>query len=380
MITSNFNKEINTFFQDIDDRISIEVGDSKQKNFENQCKIKGWGNEVNLSARLENSKNGNLITDKDVVKWLQDNQETHLYDIVKDEKHKEGAFEIEVLLLEKPKSNIISFTLECKGIDFFYQPELTSNEIKDGHIRPENVIGSYAVYCSQEKINWEGGKLYKAGKLCHIYRPKIIDSSGKYVWGILKIKNGLLTIEIPQDFLDTALYPVLVDPTLGYDTIGGSTFNASSANAYLTSLFTSTEAGTVSMLTAHTGSSAGANSKGILHTHGDLALVTNGTGSVVAIPAGGSFAWRDSTMTPSIVGSTEYLVGMIFSAASLIKYDAGSANQGHNGTNSYTTPTTLVTPTHTTNKASAYLTYTASAVPTILTKPLVNSFGKGFVR
>ena len=53
-----------------------------------------------------------------------------------------------------------------------------SQEIKDGAIRPPEVVGSYSVYAKSNKINYVGGKEYKCGKVGHIFRPKIIDSAG----------------------------------------------------------------------------------------------------------------------------------------------------------------------------------------------------------
>jgi hypothetical protein len=54
-------------------------------------------------------------------------------------------FEIEIVLDEKPATN--AFRIEgAEDLDFFYQPELTPEENAEGAFRPENVVGSYAVY------------------------------------------------------------------------------------------------------------------------------------------------------------------------------------------------------------------------------------------
>ena len=67
-----------------------------------------------------------------------------------------------------------------------------------------------------------GGIDYKSGKAFHIYRPKIFDSNDNWVWADLHIEGEIATITIPQDFLDNAQYPVIVDPTIGYTVIGAS--------------------------------------------------------------------------------------------------------------------------------------------------------------
>jgi hypothetical protein len=70
-----------------------------------------------------------------------------------------------------------------------------------------------------------GGQNYKTGKLCHIYRPWAEDAKGQRVWCDLTIDADVMTITVPQDFLDSAAYPVLVDPTFGYTTHGASNDN-----------------------------------------------------------------------------------------------------------------------------------------------------------
>jgi len=79
--------------------------------------------------------------------------------------------------------------------------------------RPENVAGSYAVYHDMKMSfhkSQERAEKYKVGKAFHIYRPKIIDSEGKWVWEGLNIdiEKGEIIITIPQDFLDNAVYPI----------------------------------------------------------------------------------------------------------------------------------------------------------------------------
>src|SRR5262249_44580088 len=144
-------------------------------------------------------------------------------------------------------SNIVDFAIDAKNLDFFYQPSLKKETTveegltctdtqcvdKDGNIaieRPENVVGSYAAYYKDglsgdfSKI---GGKNYKTGKAFHIFRPRITDSASSTTWGELSIDpaQGKLTVTVPQDFLDKATYPIVVDPTVGYGAIGATSAN-----------------------------------------------------------------------------------------------------------------------------------------------------------
>lgn len=241
-LTDKYTIAANTFVAvpkiDPKDKIEVEIGDSKQPDFKPQVKIMRWDNEVNFSVRLKDDQiePETISANKDKIVWDKGKISANFYDI----KDGEGGFEFEVILKEKPASNKIEFTLETKGLDFFYQPELTDAEVlKDWNddlppgetietlrrkLRPENVVGSYAVYSSEKKVNFVGGKEYRAGKIGHIYRPKIIDNVGNEVWGELHIEMGILSVTIPQDFLDNAIYPIrhAAGLTFGYTSIGAS--------------------------------------------------------------------------------------------------------------------------------------------------------------
>src|SRR3990167_591565 len=186
------------------DRIEVEVGDFKSVEWQPQVKLMRWDNEVNLSVRQVSEGTPNF------------------YDV-------EEGYEFEVILTEKPATNKVRFTIETKELDFFYQPPLTQQEIDEGAVRPDDVVGSYAVYhATKGGMNDAAGKEYKVGKAFHIYRPFAYDNEGNGVWCDLNITGANLTITIPQAFLDDAVYPVIVDPTFGNTGIGASNFNMGS--------------------------------------------------------------------------------------------------------------------------------------------------------
>ena len=229
---SQHNKFLKTVKDHDQDHIEVEIGDTKQNGeFFPQHKIMRWDNEVNLSMRLIHNEENPTVShdsDTDTVHWIGEKMEAHFYNLGVSEEHPEDAQELEVVLKEKPDTNLIQFTLKDKGI--IYEPQypdlIVKRQPEDGAdpIVPENVLGSYAIYTKEHKQNFTGGKLYKAGKVGHIYRPKIIDAKGTWVWGKLNISEGILTVEIPQDFLDNAVYPVrhASGTTVGYTTIGGT--------------------------------------------------------------------------------------------------------------------------------------------------------------
>lgn len=190
-----------------------EIGDTKQPIFHPQIKIMKWDNEVNFSMRLEDNNLGsNTLVDNKVV-YDKSDKTAKFYEL-------EKGFEFEIILKEKPLKNILNFTLQHKGLDFHYQTiEPTQEEIDEDVFKPENVKGSYAVY-HNSKVN----NKYKAGKAFHIYRPFATDAKGVETWCkfLLDAKNNTATLEIPQNFLDNATYPISIDPDFGYTTAGAS--------------------------------------------------------------------------------------------------------------------------------------------------------------
>ena len=278
----SYIKNKNTYFltpkDNPKDRIEVIIGDDKQPDFYPQVKIQRWDNEVNFSARLvTNELTPTVSTQADKITWSGDKTEAHFYNIAPNEEHPEGGYEFEVILKEPPKTNVVEFTLETKGLDFFYQPELTQEEIDQGSERPENVVGSYAVYHSTKGgLNRADGMEYKTGKAFHIYRPKIIDSVGMEVWGALNVNsvNGLLTVTIPQDFLDKAVYPVkhAAGLTFGYTTKGASSTSPGVNSMYGTKYTTPSDIATVDSMSIYKDSTV----KGVIVNVGSLTIISNG--------------------------------------------------------------------------------------------------------
>ena len=111
-----------------------------------------------------------------------------------------------------------------KEIDKDFEVDVISIETHENIL--ENVKGSYAVYHQTKAGNFPD-KEYKTGKFCHIYRPLVKDADGKETWGELNIdiNKKLLTVTVDDEWLKSAVYPVIVDPTFGYTSIGASSFS-----------------------------------------------------------------------------------------------------------------------------------------------------------
>lgn len=194
----------------------VSVGDRLQIHgkFIPELYSSKWDNEVYLSFILRNVNITNEVeTFSNNTVSIKAQGITHrFYELNTTE------YEYELILDEAPSANRLVFTLDFpNGLDFFYQDVLTSDEISKGYNRPERVIGSYAVYWNKKN------KKYKTGKFCHIYRPELIDAVGTRRWANIDI-NGK-TATITGDF-SGLVFPVIVDPTIGYSTAGASSYNS----------------------------------------------------------------------------------------------------------------------------------------------------------
>jgi hypothetical protein len=128
-------------------------------------------------------------------------KQNHRFTILDD-----GNFEYDCILNKEPESNIIRINIDgADRYDFYKQPDFVSDPL---------LKGSYAVY-KKDIFVGDG-----TGKLCHIHRPLIIDAAGQKVWGDLHFDGKALNIIIPEWWLSDAVYPVVVDPIVGTNTVG----------------------------------------------------------------------------------------------------------------------------------------------------------------
>jgi len=142
--------------------------------------------------------------------------------------NEENGFEFEVELTEPPVSLSVPFSVQAKNCKFLYQGRLSRTERLMGAERFPHVEGSYAIYRNDDKFE------KSLSKLCHIYRPIAIDKNGDKYFCDIRIDS---TSQVGEDFFATVsavlpeqlenvdLYPIILDPTLGYTSIGGTEHN-----------------------------------------------------------------------------------------------------------------------------------------------------------
>jgi len=249
----------------------------------------------------------------------------------------DGGFKIDIILDKKPKTNEFCYTIDgYEDYDFFYQPELTQEDIDDGAIRPEEIVGSYAVYHKTLKNHLIGSINYKTGKVMHIPFPyiwEVDDENTRQRAENLTYTDGQLCVVAQQDFLDKANYPVRIDPTFGYTSIGGVTLNIadnlsapSSHRAFRNSFVVSpTSSGNVTQLNAALFMGSGAADtldittfinevdSGGTGIHDEIGSVERTSVSLSTTSAWFSFTYAGQ----SVSSGTDYLLGVVGDVADL---------------------------------------------------------------
>lgn len=354
-----------TTFVDIQEDIETVVGDEQQPDFLPRIKIKKWDNEVNLSVGLITDEAGEMGSFEDLVRW--DGTDIAAVFYPAHDTAESGGYEFEIHLLARPDSNIVPLSVQTKELSFHYQPF----EVMDGAERPEEILGSYAAYHVSKDSNE-----YQTGKAFHIYRPWAEDDNGWRVWcefdpdwdGI-----GNLNITVPQNFIDTAVYPIIIDPTFGYTSAGATTYTAASSEGVF-GTFATGAAGTVVSISYFSPSGAGnINASNVGLYKGDDFYKVCETPSPPSI-IGATNGWITVGLNLADIQVCPYLPSFYLdnssSGFSSAKYDtvtdAGYSytGLGSAGVANSTMPTQLAGSVNS-NKWSIYATYNASPITKI---------------
>lgn len=243
----------------------------------------------------------------------------------------DSNMEWDVDILERPKTNVLNWRLtHTEGLEFHYQPPLTKQEIANGHKRPDNVVGSYAVYVndSGHYKNKSGETLinYQSGKVCHIYRPYALDAGGDWVWCDLTIVNGEMTVVIPEDWLydKSRMYPVTLDPAIGYDSVGASSFSALNSYADIQRVATAVAGCTLRKMYVYAAIASGAKvGLGIYDIPASTQPPVNLLVKDYCVYSNGAVKWNETTSQDvAMVEGTKYCIAYgDFTGTPTIYYD-----------------------------------------------------------
>jgi hypothetical protein len=382
--------------EDVLDSIDVEIGDINSASFKPHLKLKRWDGEVGFSVEFPSALSGasRTVDDaNDTIAWKRGDYTLIWYphrDLVK---HPEGAFEFEIHLGKKPPTNKFVLNFESQGLEAFYQPPLDEEPLPPGGVfatetdvydidgntiahRPLEIVGSYAIYYKDPPHNVVGGKKYRTGKAFHIERPQLTDFNGDTSWATMNLDGQAKTLTITADatWLANAVYPVIVDPTFGYTSVGASNLRPSNNMAYLLKA-TSSEDGTVTKLTTYL-SKASANGvirTGIYGWNGTTATHITHSSTVLTITST-TPTWYDYPQTTSVTAGTAILLCVVGTESANIYYDTGFASGSRYAqTNVYNWPATITNFDVGTSKFSMYATYDAASSGTDATVTAVTA-------
>lgn len=350
----------------------VEVGDITAAEFKPHAKLKRWGEECYLCVKpagditeVEVEVEEYKVKSKYKVKQngFELELESEFYALSPSAQNELGSFELNIILAKKPPTNKLVFDIETQGLVFCYQPPLTQEEIDEGCERPDNVVGSYAVYHATKRDHILGQTNYMAGKAFHIYRPRIEDADGKWVWGVLDIDEqlGSLMVTIPQEFLDTANYPVrhAAGATFGYTSAGGSAIVSDDrirASRYAGAAGTGTSMSVYGERDAETGIKAG------LYKHSDGSFVK---GTVEGtLPVTQNWVTMNFTENPTVEAVDYWLAAKIHDG--VLYWDAGTIPYRYLATayeNAFPADMSGFTTSGNAYDVSIYCTYTPGGPP-----------------
>lgn len=370
------NAEKDKYTGEPKDEVKVTIGGDTE--FTPDIELKRW-NEVSFKLKTDKllknvAKNDKKVELGDRVKFKTPKMDFEMYEFTEGE----GGFKYVWYLNEKPATNKIEFEIESEGLDFFYQPPLNEeypqsqncsptecDSDNDGTLdtfRPIEAVGSYAVYHKTKgKMNDINGKDYKVGKAFHIYRPHLVDANGLEAWGNLHIGNGIYSVEIPQEFLDSASYPIKSNDTFG-DLIYGAS-NYSGTDDFVGSKFTApANMGTFVSMSADKVGSFESNWKGVI-TDATKTIIANGVGDGISPTVDSNFNTLTYTSIPTLSASTDYYLGLVMAGINApVSYDSTGGISQVDDTNSYTTPQNP-NGTDGTRSFTIYATYSPESPP-----------------
>jgi len=347
---------------------------------------------INNTVISQKTPNATLATN--AIGWDSNGLGFKFYPKTQTEQNEYGSFEYEITLADSKAGTgellrEITFPINSSSLEFYYQPELTQKEIDDGAYRPDNVVGSYAVYHSSKKNYVIGQVNYGTGKAFHIYRPMLIDSKGGTVYADLIITENSLTIDFSKisEWLEKANYPVTIDPEFGYTGAGGSSDTYYSN--YCVGIWAETPADAATgtdwkmyqSVKMHEKGATG-NCKGYIGGWDEgYYLVDNGVGGVsTQITSTKGWAHSDYSTAPSVENTSWYAIAVVVGNASSgcfdLYYDTTGDGWYENISGGYANPGVLYDPNDRDRSHSVYASYTSGGgEPEASNAPSSKAFG-----
>ena len=220
-----------------------------------------------------------------------------------------GGLDIIFTLQRKPAVSSWTFALgDNTGVSAYWQPPLSQSEVDAGVIRPAHVVNSIAFYLTTPRVNEEGGKDYKVGKVAHLYR---MQANGHWFsWSMPDATHLVLSDD--DGYLQTANYPLTIAPvgdTIGYSSVGGSGASTSLI-AQLYGTYTAPAGKAVTSLNAYIVSGGGGGTEMGIYTFQSGAPYAK-VGSPPYVARGTGPTWRTVSVSIPLTNGTTYTVACV---------------------------------------------------------------------
>lgn len=277
------------------------------------------------------------------------------------------VLEASLTFASKPSSPVIRFKVTKPGsLSLHPQGELTQEEIDLNSIRPDNVIGSYALYI--DKAHNE----FKTGKLGHWYRWSVIDNNGNLSWCTHWTFDGTyLECRMDEAFLNNASYPIVAmghGDTFGYSAIGGSSTSFTNSIAPRANLgvniYTAASGDTITSYHIYGKKIASNSEVGLAVYSGASSSSLNGGArlqpeTLITINSTTNQWWASATVSHGLTASAVYAVAWRVSSTKSFSfnYDSGFTDSRENTAGSMDATWTEASTGG--FNYSAYVTYTA---------------------
>lgn len=358
-----------------------------------------WDGDGKLKIKMPDEvKSYEQITKKE-NKFTYDDYELNIYPL-------NDGIEYEIILHNKPGTNIFHINISSQDLEFLYQGPLTDYDYPAGwtitetsaydptgkliDYRPPEIVGSYAVYHIGKQNNQ-----YKTGKFCHITRPKVISSDiitrevfvnetysyfvkeKDWIWADLHYDESWssFTITVDPDWLAKATYPVTIDPWFGYR-VKGATETLISDTIRATS-YSNTYTMTVRGVVAYLKYNSEADIEYAVYNATDNTLMGNTKDWESAV---GWDGWKKLDADPEFnVISQDYYLALWTSSNTYMYYDSGGATaKYHDRVYDGNWPNPITWTAWADRKISIYVdNLTLAAIPINVAAGIVNSEGCG---
>lgn len=334
-----------------------------------------WVNINRPSVSVTNEKPTHIAN----ISRLRVGNETDVFTKLQD-----GSLRWDVEFAAHPGVYDWEWKIKCsRNVEFHYQPELTAQEISDGCLRPEEIVGSYAIYLQSGLRGYckrsNGTSVnYRTGKLGHITRPLFIDGDGNKAWGTMHIDTSsypyVMRVSVESAWLDNAAFPVLLDPTIGNTTVGASTAALNSSYMWGDGDFVAASGGDVESISVYNPSSSKLMTVGL---YDELPSALVASTSEELHPGGG--AWHTMLLSSSATIATGQGYWLIVSGPSgtSMSYDTVAGAGGNTNNHPYVAgvmpdPITMDSTSYN-REISIYATYSESGGVVVSAAPASSS-------